>query len=100
MSSNRNLNKKRTKLAFCNICKPTDLVTQPNLALTPRDIRSLSERGMSVSAQRIGQINDNDTPSDYLPLEDMRGTDLNTAWEISQKAKNKVINSYKHKKLE
>ena len=87
--------KKYHRLANCNVLKPTDKVVQDDLSLTPRQIRQLTERGIAVSTQSLGVITDNDCPSDYLPIEHTRGTDINIAWETSQRARQNIIKSYK-----
>ena len=98
MSSNRILNEKYHRIANCNVLEVTENAVQPNLAITPHDVKALTERGIAVSTQILGAVQDNDTPADYLPLEDRRGVDINTVWETSQNARYSVLSNYKYSK--
>lgn len=96
--SKRNLEHQSFKCCDCSQLDENFQPVQPNLSLTPKDVRQLTERGISVSTQNLGIVTDTDTPSDYLPLEHQRGTDLNTAWEASYRAKEKLMSNYRYSK--
>lgn len=73
------------------------LVTRPGLAVTPRDMLNMAERGIPVSAQNSDMFFDGHTnPSWDVPLDARRGTDIAEMWEFRQTVKNKVRFNYKH----
>lgn len=98
MGSKRTLEQRRFVLAKCDKFEDNEQPVQPNLALTPHDVKALTERGIAVSTQQLGTVTDSDIPSDYLPLEDTRGCDINTAWEASQRARHSVLSNYRYSK--
>ena len=98
MSTKRSLTDKHFRVANCDSLQPHETRVQPNLSITPHDVKALTERGIAISTQRLGMVTDTDTPSDYLPLEDKRGVDINTAWEASQNARYSVLSNYKYSK--
>ncbi len=94
----RVLNAGDNKLATCNIYGKYEKPVQPGLALTPRDVKTLTERGLAVSTPNIGQIEDPAGSSDYLEPQYRRDCDMNTAWELSRRVTSKLVNAHKNDK--
>lgn len=91
MKSKRNL---KSQIFYnCNcLCDGHFTQVQNNLSLTPRHVRQLTERGIAVSTQMIGQVDfGKNPPPKSLEPQYMRGCDLNTAWEISHTAKQRYL---------
>lgn len=80
----------------CNCSQTFDnnMSVQPNLALTPYDVKKLTERGISVSTQQLAVVNDAESAG-LLPLEQQRGVDINVVWEQSIIAKETIGKAYK-----
>ena len=87
------------KLATCNVLNLHEKPVQSGLSLTPRDVKSLTERGLAVSTGAIGQVDDPNSSNDgYLEPAFMRGSDMNTCWEISRVAQRGLLTIQKNDK--
>lgn len=90
----RTLKNKKFRLANCSDFLPTEKLVQNGLALRPRDIKILSDKGIPVNLRNAGHVKDLDNAG-TLPLYAKRGTDINIAWETSMKTKQDIIKSYR-----
>lgn len=82
-----------------NLCilrrRSGDIPVQSGLALTPRRVKELTEKGVAVSTVNSeGVFDAGKNPSDWS-IDSMyqRGTDRCTLWEKSQLAKRKILSS-------
>lgn len=92
----RKLNSFGAVFATCNVLNSHESAVQSDLALTPRRVRELSERGVPVS---VGNLNIPATEETaYLDPQFRRGCDLNTAWEISRRVSSGLIDAHKRDK--
>lgn len=95
--------RKDWKPVFCNASMTKrDIPVQSGLALTPRKVRELTEKGIAVST---AIANDNqffatDAPNDYRldPMEE-RGITREELWERSQVAKQRIMSARKKKAI-
>lgn len=74
-------------------------ITKPNLALTPQNIKDLTDRGIAVNLPNEKQFLEGDsisTAKDWS-VEPVfkRGADMCELWELEQVAKNKVLKAHK-----
>lgn len=82
-----------------NLCvlhrRPGDAPVQPGLALTPRRVKELTDRGIAVTTSNSeGVFDAPSNPSDWhIDSAYERGTDLCSLWEKSQLAKRKILSS-------
>lgn len=74
-------------------------ITKPNLALTPQNIKDLTDRGIAVNLPNEKQFLEGDSISaskswDVDPVF-KRSADMCELWELEQVAKNKVLKAHK-----
>lgn len=72
-------------------CNNDDVVVN-GLAVTPSDIARLTERGIAVNTANASMFSFDANPSESLPPELRCDADRNTIWELSQRAKRKLLN--------
>lgn len=97
MKSKRTLKTCNFKTCNLNYFKPSENPVQNGLAMTPQQIKALTDKGIPVSLPNLSII-DADVPSSYLPLEHRRGVDLNTCYEASTSLRDETIKTYKRLK--
>ena len=85
------------KLCDCSQSKPMEQIVQNGLALTPQKVKQLTERGIPVNISNTSILRDPDALPGVIPVQHLRGMDLNTAWEMSMRAKKTLINQFKNK---
>lgn len=61
------------------------------LAVTPSDIARLTSQGIAVNTANASMFSFDSNPSESLPPELRCDADRNTVWELSQKAKQKLL---------
>ena len=96
------------QFADCGVSKtkPHEKIVHSGLAITPRDVAQMTAKGLAVNTQNSLCYNDADLPgfdpelhkNGALSPEHMRGMDMNTAWELSQKSQSRFIEIYKKDK--
>lgn len=74
-------------------------ITKPGLALTPQNIKELTDRGIAVNLPNEKQFLEGDSIStakswDVEPVF-KRSADMCELWELEQVAKNKVLKAHK-----
>lgn len=87
-------------LAKCDKYSKYEKPVQSGLALTPRDIKQMTERGLAVSTPNLQVSNDSEafTDSWFIEPQFCRGCDINTAWETTQVVQSNLINVHKSDK--
>lgn len=87
-------------LAKCDKYSKYEKPVQSGLALTPRDIKQMTERGLAVSTPNLQVFNDSEafTDSWFIEPQFRRGCDMNTAWETTQVVQSNLINVHKSDK--
>lgn len=111
METLRKLRCTRGQVAHCGVSmtKPHEKIVQNGLAITPRDVKTMTSRGIPVATQNQNNMfyNDSDLPG-FNPDLDVdpffvepqyrRGADMNTMWEISKSTGRKMIGALKRDK--
>lgn len=79
------------KYAYCNLGDGEAAVNN-NLAVTPADMERMTLQGRAIASGSLElYATFPKLPlEDGLPLEERRGTDINMAWEATQRARKKV----------
>lgn len=74
---------------FKNVISEDDILTIPDLAMTPAQMMSLAENGIPISNQHLNnEYYDGDVNiSDDIPLDRQRGVDVNEMWNKKQDVK-------------
>lgn len=95
--------RKDWKPVLCNASMTKrDIPVQSGLALTPRKVRELTEKGIAVSTATANdaQFFASDAPNDYRldPMEE-RGITREELWERSQVAKQRILSARKKKAI-
>lgn len=87
-------------LARCDKYSKYEKPVQSGLALTPRDIKQMTERGLAVSTPNLQLSNDSETFTDswFIEPQFRRGCDMNIAWETTQVVQSNLINVHKSDK--
>jgi hypothetical protein len=71
-------------------------VTKPGLAVTPTQIKELTDRGIAVNLPNANQfLEGNSSGSWEVDPVFKRNADMCELWEIEQTAKNKIIKAHK-----
>lgn len=73
-------------------------ITKPNLALTPQNIKELTDRGIAVNLPNEKQFIQGDSiKAGSWEVEPVfrRSMDMCEAWELEQVSKNKVLKAHK-----
>lgn len=89
-----------TQFADCIRKSPTELTTIPGLAMTPSEVKDLTDRGISVSTQ----ISATQTTSSELEngffVEPMfrRSIDVNDLWNLQRSTQSKIMETHKRNK--
>lgn len=93
----RELNAGTNTLATCNVLNKYEKPVQSGLALTPRDVKEMTERGQAVSTPNIGQVQEDSASTGdwFIELPYRRGVDMNTVWEQSHITQNGLIRAHK-----
>lgn len=92
--------KAQLKPVICKLQTGIDYeITKPNLALTPQNIKDLTDRGIAVNLPNEKQFLEGDSISaskswDVDPVF-KRSVDMCELWELEQVAKNKVLKAHK-----
>lgn len=81
--------------ATCNKYDKFEKPVQAGLALTPRKVRELTDRGVAVSTPNQNYMDSEFSNSPFVEPQYRRGCDLNTAWEISRRVTSKLVNVHK-----
>lgn len=68
-----------------------DDVVCPNLAVTPVDIARLTQKGIAVNTANASMFSFDANPSDGLQPEMRADSDRNSMWELSHRAKQKLL---------
>lgn len=99
----RELNYGSNKLCSCKVDGVFEHRVQNNLALTPRMVKEMTEKGIAVSLPN-NTIDPQDDPVmskagkwELDPIE-MRGFDKNSAWEMSKRSNNKITQAIRKNK--
>lgn len=87
-----------TKGCVCK-CSEFEEPTRPDLAVTPAQVKDLTDRGIPVSTPNASQFIDTDTSGSW-DIEPMfqRDADTNKLWEQQQLARNKVVKAHRKDK--
>ncbi|QCS36432.1 hypothetical protein [Capybara microvirus Cap3_SP_374] len=72
--------------------KGQDIMTQQGLAMTPSEMAALVEKGIPISPNNtLLQFQEGTTNVDFnLPIDQLRGTDINDAWNAQNEATDKL----------
>ena len=72
-------------------------ITKPNLALTPQNIKDLTDRGIAVNLPNEKQFLEGDSISSAKSwdVEPVFKADMCELWELEQVSKNKVLKAHK-----
>lgn len=86
----------------CHISESCDIVTQPNLAITPSQMAKLVDDGIPVSSSMLsGVFNDGvSNPSWDLPIDQMRGVDVAQVWNYQKDARSLITSKVSVKNVE
>lgn len=78
-------------------CRPINksLIVQQNLAVTPAQMMSLTEKGIAISTQTLQYDEGSLNPSNIVPIDARRGVDVNDVWQASETARKKLVNAHK-----
>lgn len=69
--------------------------TVPGLSLSPSQVSKMAEKGISVSTQIANSFVDGSpNPTFDVPIEELRGVDVNDVWNASQDAKKRIISAH------
>lgn len=98
MASKRDLTKQSFRLACCGTYECNFNPVQAGLSLTPKDVKSLTERGIAVSTQNHISFDNVRSTGDTYDYLFKRGYDLNTAWETTYNYKKGLLNVLKQAK--
>lgn len=82
----------------CAISDEDYLVTKPNLAMTPSQVKELTDKGIAVSLPNEKQFldgSDSKESSWSIDAAFQRGADMPTLWELEQTSKSRVIAAHK-----
>lgn len=69
-----------------------------NLALSPSEIASLTERGFASSAGNLGMSFDVGSPNPVLDPSNIRGADPADLWQASRASADKLVSAHKKDK--
>lgn len=91
--------KKNVDVCDCVLSDADKSVTQPHLAMTPQQVKELTDRGIPVSLP-AQQFLDSDSDSSSWSVDPVfqRDNDINTAWEKEQLSRSKLIKAHKNDK--
>lgn len=87
--------------AACASCirKIHEAKVQNDMAVTPADIERLAKQGIPVSVPNVNSFLPSDPAEGWnVPTEFRSDMDRNTAWELEQSARAKVLNAHKREK--
>lgn len=74
--------------------------TQEGLAITPAQVKELTDRGIPVSAQNVNFLESgSDVNSWIVEPQFRREMDMATAWEMEKSASRKVLQTLRQKKF-
>lgn len=90
----------QVKPVTCKIVTGVDYeITKPNLALTPQNIKDLTDRGIAVNLPNEKQFLEGDSISAgndwFVEPVFKRSADMCELWELEQVSKNKVLKAHK-----
>lgn len=68
-----------------------DDAVQSGLSVTPSDISRLAAQGIAVNTANASMFSFDSNPSYTLQPEDRRDADRNSMWELSQRARQKLL---------
>lgn len=76
----------------CRISSECDIITRPNLAITPSQMAKLVDDGIPVSSSMLsGAFNDGvQNPSWDLPIDQRRGVDVAQVWNVQRDARRAI----------
>lgn len=71
--------------------------TRNGLAVSPAEIRELTNRGIPVNSQNASMYIEGTTSqgSFELPIDELRGADIVDAWNASRDAENKLVSAHR-----
>lgn len=93
--ANRSLSNKKFRLCDCSVLHSTDKPVESGLAMTPAQIKKLTDKGIAVSQSNYqgsfdGSPDRGNFDIDPIYLRDM---DQNTLWENAQVSKRKILSA-------
>lgn len=72
-----------------------DMPVKAGLAITPQQMYEMSKRGVPISSASCDMATQGeDSPSFEIPVDRLRGADVNMVWEAEQEVKDKVYDKY------
>lgn len=91
--------KKNVDVCDCKLSDVDKSVTQPYLAMTPQQVKELTDRGIPVSLPSQ-QFLDSDSDSSSWDVDPVfqRDNDINIAWEKEQLSRSRLIKAHKSDK--
>lgn len=89
MSINKTLSSNRNPQSYkySGYFKPV----QPGLAMTPSQIKSLTDRGIAVTSQNSSIEPVTNSDEDSMPEVFRRDMDLNTSWELENTSRTRIL---------
>lgn len=78
-------------IACAPVRNENDDVVGQNLSVTPSDIARLTQQGIAVNTANSSMFSFDANPSDGLRPEMRADADRNMMWELSQRAKQKLL---------
>lgn len=68
----------------------------PGLSVSPSQMAQMSEKGIPITAQMADTFFDGvSNPSFDMPIEDLRGVDVNAVWNAQKDARKRIIDAHK-----
>lgn len=86
---------KNVKTCSCSLCEQDKIVTKPHLAMTPQQMKELTDKGIAVSLPNASFLDGEGSRGWDIEPMFKRDTDMNTAWELEQVSKSKIIKAHK-----
>lgn len=74
------------------------LPVQQGCSISPSEISTMHKRGLAISAQLNDELfyDGDDSRIIDVPIERLRGVDVNDIWNASQDAKKKLLNAHQN----
>lgn len=91
--ANRSLSNKIYRLCNCSVLHRTDKPVESGLAMTPAQIKRLTDKGIAVSQSNYLGHFDGSPDRGNFDIDPIyqRGMDQNTLWENAQLSKRKIL---------
>ena len=80
----------------CKVVDSLELVTKPNLAMTPKQVQELTDRGIAVSLPNEKTFLDGSSKTDWSidPIF-RRDADMCSMWELSRDCQGRILKAQK-----